>query len=551
MNFRLHLFGSFSAKNQLGQEILFRDEKVRALLAYLVVERNQTHRRQKLLELFWGNSQQERAQHSLRMALTRLRKSLDQADASEILQVTRQSVQLHLSPEKHWTDELEFTSLVAKCEEYISNDPAKYPFVYNWMVKAVNLYQGSFLEGLNISNSPSFDDWLILHQSHYEQQALNLLDLLTEHALMNQQTKIAENYAYRQLEILPWLESSHRQLMRVFAQRGQWQLVQRQYQKCIQAVEVELGTEPDEETRNLYSKLKSASQSEPFYPTITPKSSPTVINNLPSVYTPFFGREAERDRLIDSLIDDTVSLLTIVGPGGVGKTRLTLDAIRNILNNPAFEDGIWFIPLDGLHFDDKNLFQEIASTIAKAMGIELRKPTKPYEQLLELLQERKLILILDNFEQLIAGENDGVEFILDMLNRAPQIKAVVTSRRPLNLQLESTITLDGLPVPQKSDDSAYTYSSVLLFFERGRRANDFSHCNTENLHAVVEICRIMDGMPLALEMVAVHLREMNCQQILQTLKSNLYLLKSRLRDLPPRHKSMQAVFDWSWSLLAS
>ncbi len=549
MNLRLQLFGTFSAKNRFSQEIPFRDDKVRALLAYLVVERNQAHLRQNLLELFWGDSPQERAQHSLRMALTRLRKSLDQADARKMLEITRQSVQLHLSSEKHWIDEVEFTGLVSKCEGYSFTDLARYHFVIEWMVKAIDLYRGNFLEGVNLHNCSSFDDWLMLHQSHYEQQALNLLDLLTEHALVNKQTKTAESYAYRQLEILPWLENPHRQLMRAFAQRSQYQLVQQQYQKCIQILETELGTEPDEETRNLYTQLKSDSQDKPPVPIIPASKHLIVSNNLPAMHTSFFGREVERDKMIHSLLDDTVSLITIVGQGGVGKTRLTLDAVQQILKHPSFLDGIWFIPLDGLHADDKNLYQTIANTIAKSMGIDLRKPSTPYEQLLELLLNRKLILILDNFEQLISGENDGVDFVINLLTRAPHIKLVVTSRRPLNLQLETTITLDGLPVPQKPDNNAYTFSSVLLFLERGRRANDSFSINAENLSTIVEICRIMDGMPLALEMAAVQLRVMSCQQILDTLKTNLDLLKSRMRDLPTRHKSMQAVFDWSWSLL--
>jgi predicted ATPase/DNA-binding SARP family transcriptional activator/Tfp pilus assembly protein PilF len=549
IDIKIQLFNAFYAKDKFGKEINFRDNKVRALLAYLIVEHDQIHRRNKLVELFWGDAPQERAQHSLRMALTRLRQSLESAGVSDILKSTRQSVKIQLDSDRHWVDVVEFDRLVAKCRKNATNNLAMLPLVYEWMAKAVDLYHGSFLAGLSLSNSPSFDDWLMLHQSRYEQQALIFLDLLAEHALTNQQNEMAENFTYRQLEILPWLENSHRQLMRIFAQRNQWQLVQLQYQKCIQVLDAELGTEPDEETRNLFKQLNSGKISQKTYHPITPKPTQTVSNNLPSAHTSFFGREVERDHLIETLLNDAVPLITVVGPGGVGKTRLTLDAVRQIAIHPDFPDGVWFIPLDGMRVDDKDLNQAIANTIAKAMGLELRKPSKPYEQLLELLRNRRLILVLDNFEQLISGENDGVDFVLDLINLVPRIKVVVTSRRPLNLQLESMISLDGLPVPQILDDRAYNYSSVLLFLERGKRANNIFSLDDETLPAVVEICQLMGGMPLALEMVAVRLREMSCNQILHTLKTNQDLLKSQLRDLPPRHRSMQAVFDWSWSLL--
>ncbi|HBY07466.1 MAG TPA: hypothetical protein DEH22_06640 [Chloroflexi bacterium] len=548
VKFTLNLFGAFSAKNQLGKEIAFRDDKVRALLAYLVVERSRPHRRESLAELFWGQSPESRARQSLRMALTRLRQSLDEVPS--FLSVTRQTVQVQLDPDLHEIDIMTFEQLVAKCTPDQARDLNQNPFVRDWMEKAVVLYRGNFLAGLTLPDSPQFDDWLMLMQGHFEQQALTLLDTLAEDALSNRQLDAAGRYAQRQLEIVPWLENAHRQWMRVFAQRGQWQNVQQQYQTCAQILASELGVEPELETLHLLEEIKlRKSQPQKTGNQVQAPIIPEVPHNLPQIHTPFFGRESERGKLIRALLDDHFSLVTIVGPGGVGKTRLSTDIARHILYQPAFSDGVWFVQLDGLRKDDANLYEAIASTIATTLDIELLKPTDPHEQLFEVLQSRKMLLILDNFEQLISDADDGVDFVLDLLERTSQIKVMASSRRALNVQMEAVITLDGLPVPPSADESAYTYSSVQLFAERAQRANQHFVLDAGTLPEVVQICQLMEGVPLGLELVAVRLREMNCQQIIQALHTSLDLLRTRLRDLPMRHRSLRAVFDWSWSLL--
>lgn len=547
---KLQLFGIVSAIDEVGQEVHFRDNKVRALLAYLVVERGQAQSREKLLELFWGYASQARAQHSLRMALARLRQSLSQAGLEDLLHVTRTTAQLDPDPLRLWVDVAEFDDLAANCQVYVTQDRASHGLTHAWMQQAVALYRGRFLSGINLNDSPSFEHWLTLTQNRYEQQTLNFLGLLAEYALASQQGELAERYARRQLSLLPGYENAHRQLMRVFAQRGQRQLVWQQYQQCLHELRTELGAEPEAETTALFEQLvrgspvtaTAASAAAPHAPTGAP-------NNLPAVFTPFFGRENERDRLVSLLLDDTRPLVTLVGAGGVGKTRLALDGVRHVLHTPAFQDGVWFIPLDGLHAGDQNLQQAMASAVAQALGLDLLPQAPPHTQLFEQLKPRKVLLILDNFEQLITGDKDGVDFVLALVKHIPHLKLLVTSRRPLNLHMETLIALDGLPTPQTADDSAYAYSSVQLFMARGRRVSPACTFDDTNLPAVVEICRILDGMPLGLELVAVHLRELDCQQLLLALTTNLDLLKAQWRDLAPRHRSMHAVFDWSWSLL--
>jgi len=556
VDLQLNLFGSFSAKKHQGQEIAFRDDKVRALLAYLVVEYDRPHRRESLAEIFWGQSPEPRARQSLRMALTRLRKSLsgvivETYEKPPFLDISRQSVQIHPQTELHDIDVVVFEHLVAKCEENQTTSLDDAPFVRDWMSKAVTLYQGNFLAGFTLTDSPRFDDWLLMMQGRYEQQVLSFLHTLTEDALEHEWIQKAERYAQRQLEILPWLETAHRQLMRLYAQRGLRQLVDQQYQSCVYILETELDTHPEPETEQLLEQIKlERTKAKRVSAVGQPGVVAEVPNNLPRRYTPFFGREAERGKLIRALLDERYSLVTIVGPGGVGKTRLSMDMSRHILHQPAFEDGVWFVPLDGLRGDDENLYESIATTMAAILDVELVHPTNPHEQLFDFLGSKKLLLILDNFEQLIADAGDGVDFVLDLLQRAAQIKIVVSSRRPLDTQLETVITLDGLPVPENVEESAYTYSSVQLFAERAKRANQQFALDKETLSNVVKICQMMAGMPLGLELVAVRLREMSLKQIIQALNTNLDLLKTQLRDLPARHRSLRAVFDWSWALLS-
>ncbi|MEZ4671226.1 MAG: LuxR C-terminal-related transcriptional regulator [Anaerolineae bacterium] len=261
-------------------------------------------------------------------------------------------------------------------------------------------------------------------------------------------------------------------------------------------------------------------------------------HNLPPQPTPFIGRDHELADIARLLADPTCRLLTLVGPGGMGKTRLAIEVARC----HEMPDGAFFVPLQPL-----TTAEFIVHAIAEAVSIQFFQADDPKQQLLSSLQNKAALLLLDNFEHLL----DGVGLLSDMLSTAPGIKLLVTSRERLNLQEEWAFMLDGLSFPKDAaKDALENYSAVQLFVQRARQARaDFSlNGNTE---LVATICRQLEGLPLGLELAASWLRAMSCERIAAQIQSSLHFLATPLRNIPERHRSLNAVFEQSWGLLTT
>lgn len=258
--------------------------------------------------------------------------------------------------------------------------------------------------------------------------------------------------------------------------------------------------------------------------------------NFPRPNTSLIGREAEIDAIVHQLQQPDCRLLTLVGPGGSGKTRLAIE----VAWRTDCADGVYFVPLQPLRAS-----KNIVMTIVDILPLQLSGGDDPMQQLLDYLHDRDTLLILDNFEHLL----DGVEIVTDILGAAPRVQLLVTSRERLNLRVEQAWPVSGLDVPEDArtvvpDD----HSAVRLFEERARRArSDFSADNQRK--AVIRICRLVDGLPLALELAATWVRVMSCEAIADEIQNSIDILSTDQRDVPVRHRSVRAVFEHSWDLL--
>lgn len=262
-------------------------------------------------------------------------------------------------------------------------------------------------------------------------------------------------------------------------------------------------------------------------------------HTLPSQPTPLIGRETELADVTGTLANSACRLLTIAGPGGAGKTRLAVEAAARAADNVA--DGVYFVDLQPVEAES------FLPTLADAISLSLSGREPPQAQLLKYLDDKEMLLLLDNFEHLL----DQATFLSELLSQAPSVKLLVTSREALNLQQEWLYPLHGLPVPARSaaDDDAANYGAVQLFEERVRRVRpDFSLADERR--EVVRICRLVEGLPLALELAASWARTLDCADIADEIERNLDFLSRPLRDVPERHRSMQAVFDQTWTLLS-
>lgn len=258
--------------------------------------------------------------------------------------------------------------------------------------------------------------------------------------------------------------------------------------------------------------------------------------SLPQQRTPFIGRAREIDELQQLLNDPACRLLSLVGPGGVGKTRLALA----VAEKTSFTDGVFFVPLQPVQ-----AATAVLPTIADTLHLHLKADEAPLQQIGRFLHAKTTLLLLDNLEQLL----DCADDLSDLLAMAPGLKLLVTSREVLNLQEEWLYPVTGLPIPTDlSNPDTIADDAVALFIERARRVRpDFSP-QTE-LADIVHICQLVEGTPLAVELAAAWIKTLNCTDIVTEIQKNITFLETGLRNVPERHRSMQAVFEQSLQML--
>ncbi|CAN5846156.1 hypothetical protein BH10CHL1_BH10CHL1_14590 [soil metagenome] len=275
-----------------------------------------------------------------------------------------------------------------------------------------------------------------------------------------------------------------------------------------------------------------------------PKNPPS--SNLPKPLMPLIGRAAELAAIQNLLHDPRCRLITLIGLGGIGKTRLAIEAAGTAL----FPDGVYFIALAPLL--DQQL---IVPTIAAALGISLQGAEEPQKQLSDYLQARHLLLVLDNAEHLL----NGVVLAAALLQEAQNLKLLVTSRERLNLQNEWVFEVQGLPIPlllaafdaqAEYGTQVSQYTAIQLFVDRAQRAHT-RFDPAEHWQAILRICQLVEGLPLGIELAAVWVNVLSCQEIAQEIERNIDFLSTNLRDLPPRHRSLRAAIGHSWVLLTT
>jgi predicted ATPase/transcriptional regulator with XRE-family HTH domain len=283
---------------------------------------------------------------------------------------------------------------------------------------------------------------------------------------------------------------------------------------------------------------------------VTDETQPTnehkVVNNLPFQPTSFTGRSKELKHIAGIFKGSDCRLLTLTGPGGVGKTRLALEVAGRLAE--TFRDGVAFVALASLATPN-----QIVSAISDSLNLSFAKQADPTAYLLNHLRERNMLLVLDNFEHLL----EGTELIGDILAHTPRVTILTTSRERLNLQAEWLFDVEGLSYPtnsngvvtQRSLEELADYSAIHLFVQRAQQVQPELTLSEANLSIIVKICQLVAGLPLAIELAAASLRTLPLSEVERQIISSLDALTTSLRDVPLRHRSLRAVFDHSWKLL--
>lgn len=272
---------------------------------------------------------------------------------------------------------------------------------------------------------------------------------------------------------------------------------------------------------------------------VAQKPSPS-IHNLPIQPSSFIGRRNELSQIADRLSDPACRLLTLLGPGGIGKTRLAIQAARQELYN--YQHGVFFVALAPLSSP-----QFIISTIAETINFAFYSTEEDHKiQLINYLRNKSMLLLLDNFEHLIVA----ADLVSEILQLAPEIKFVVTSRERLNLQEEWVLNIPGMQVPPENDiDAADDFAAMQLFLDRARKVKPGIVFSETDKRYAIRICQLLEGVPLGIELAAAWVRLLSTQEIATEIEQNLDFLTTSLRNVSQRHRSLRAVFEYSWNLL--
>jgi predicted ATPase/DNA-binding SARP family transcriptional activator/tetratricopeptide (TPR) repeat protein len=558
------LFGPPQIKRG-NEQISIQRRKDLALLIYLA-STSRPQSRDTLATLLWQDQTQTEARSNLRKSLSRLRSILGEDSI-----ITAQE-QVQLNPDL--SIDLDITRFQQQIQQFkkhghVRSDSAPHLCreCQNALQAAAALYQADFLQAFSLPNSPAFEEWQFFQAENLRQNLAEALEHLIHQFTFTGEYSAGIEYGRRRLALDRFHEAAHKQLMILYALNNQYAAAIRQFEECVRILKDELGAQPESDTLKVYEAIRRKKihdllnlskdlKTSAGYEREQEKSSalrPRIAHNLPVHPTPIVARENELKETVRLLKEPFCRLLTLLGPGGSGKTRLALQIATSIASDydKRFKDGIWFVSLAPLTDP-----QSIAGAIAEALQISgFLKGVDAREKLLRYLRGHRMMLVLDNFEHLLGDES--IELVADLLKAAPYGQILVTSRERLNIEGEYIFQVEGLEIPAEtaslSDPDVKlgprAFGALELFEQCARRVQPSFKITKQNFLPIAQICRSVQGMPLAIELAAAWLQVLSPEEIRKEIERSLDFLESNWRDLPDRQRSLRAVFDSSWVLL--
>ena len=538
---RLNLLGEFQVRLD-GQPVqLFGTQKARALLAYLMMESSQAHSREHLACLLWPDQPEERARHSLRQALSALRSVLGESDdSSGFLLIERESVRFN--PDSDLI--VDAGALLAEAEAIKRHAHRQRETCLACLKRSrriSELYRADFLAGFNPGSAEGFNEWAALRREWLHEQAIEALAHLVAYHERRGEWAGALGFARRIAQMEPWREETHQQLMRLLATSGQRSAALRQFEICRKALQHELGIEPSQATRQLYAQIQRS------------EASPASASRpaLPVAPALCLGRETELNELAELLASPPVRLVSIVGPGGVGKTRLALACASE--QDGLFPDGVAWVSAQDIPSGNG-----ASARLALALGISeaalgpgrqtaIFESADPWTAMLEALKNHNLLLVLDNLEHLETAPG----LVDEILRRLPGVIVLATSRQRLALHQEWVFELHGLDYYPAGQHPANWQDSpaVALYTHSARRVQRQFKLDENQAESVLRICALVEGLPLAIELAAAWASSRPANEIAAALEAHAGILTSNLNNLPERQRSAHSSFDVSWRLL--
>jgi predicted ATPase/DNA-binding SARP family transcriptional activator len=507
----VHTLGRLLIKQDDTPITGFVSQKTVALFVYLVAHPG-IHQRDVLAELFWSETSGKQALKNLRTVLSNLQKNLE-----GYLDVTRQTLAI-INKENIWFDINAFDQNLDEIEER-----SQYPFSprqkIDLLADAINLYQGEFLVGLKAENAPELDTWIMLERERLHSRVVKALFAITEVALENGYYAQGITHGRRLLTLEPWWEEAQQNMMRLLAYNGNRNAALQQYSTFVHILKDELDVEPEDSTQQLYKEIKTKRFKT------TPRQRP---NNLQRAEAPYVEDTSTVDTIMALLNQPGCRLLTLLGPGGIGKTHLSQHIAHKRLEDHT--DGVFFVPLASLTTPNF-----VAQAILTAIGITQHDTKRPARDILiEKLADQHLLLVLDNFEHIL----DATELINDVLNHTAFVQIIVTSREQLNIAHEQILPVSGLPE-----------AVAMTLFNTMAQKQTAQFDDAQHHDAVRQICRLVDGLPLGVIIAAGWVSVLSPEDIAARITDGLGFLTAQNRDLPERHQGIIALLNSTWQAL--
>ncbi len=529
---RIRLLGGFrvSVGPMTIEDQRWRRRKAASLIKALTLAPGHRLHRERIMDLLWPELAPAAAANNLHRTLYLARRILEPvpASSSRYLQLNDETIYL-CSGTPPWVDVEAFESAAAAAQR--TQDPAAYR-------AATELYAGELLP------EDRHQGWT---EARRESLRETCLVLLVELAVLYEERRefaSAISALDRAVALDPTREELHYGLMRLQAMAGQHHKALLQYEQLWNTLSLEPGAEPGARTKRLYREIRAGRVSSAIPPDggLPPEISSPVLDNLPAAQTSFVGREREKQE-VENILSRS-RLLTLTGAGGSGKTRLALEVGREVA--ATYPDGVWLVELAALT-EGKIL----PNAVAETLGV-LEQPGRPLtDTLVGHLRPRRMLLILDNCEHLVEA---AAQFANTLLSACEHLRILATSREALGVAGEVTWLVLSLTVPDavaNSDTrSVARYEAVRLFVERARSRLPAFDLTPENAQTVANICRRLDGMPLAIELATARMDTLAAEHIAEQLDNSLELLADGGRTGEPRHQTLETTLDWSHELLS-